>query len=105
MHYKRLQSLIANHMQQEHSESAQEQRIALYKRVNSNNSTSVGWSNLALPVFSEILADTAPDYNPKVVGGGGGRAGLKSHNSASYGIILPAMQLSSGFALAIYGQN
>ena len=41
MHYKRLQSLIPNHMQQEHSESAREQRIALYKRVNSNNSTSV----------------------------------------------------------------
>ena len=73
----------------------------------------MGWSNLALPVFSEILADTAPDYNPKLLmcvcvsgggGGGGGEQGL-SHNSASYGIILPAMQLSSGFALAIYGQN
>ena len=62
--------IIQNHMQQEHCESAQEQRIALYKRVNSNNSTSVMvvsvhwggvwgggggcWSNLALPIFSEM---------------------------------------------------
>ena len=29
-HYKRIQSLIQNHMQYAHSESAQEQRIALY---------------------------------------------------------------------------
>ena len=29
--YKRIQSLIQNHMRHVHSESAQEQRIALYK--------------------------------------------------------------------------